>query len=85
MPKHNTQTIEICLDELEDNDIKINEKESSEYIEIEIDTFSRETLKHFKFFQTKFSQRLSKTKLQNDNKMSLKQRCFVYKPTKKRY
>ena len=65
---------ETALDESEDDDIKISNQEL-EYMEIEIDNesdkFSRETLKHFKFFRTKFSERWTKTKLQNENKMSL--------------
>ena len=77
-----TQTIQAPLDESKEDDIKINEQKS-DHIEIEIDNesdkFLRETLKHFKFFQTKFSQRWTKTKLQNDNKMSLKQVGFKMK------
>ena len=53
------------------------------YVRIEIDNesdeFSRETLKHFKFFRTKFSQRWTKSQLQQSNEMSLKDVGFKMK------
>ena len=68
-----------------DDDIKQEEKEAESMvinINNESDEFKRETLKQFKFFQTKFSQRWTQTKLQQSNTMVLKDVGFSMKEFK---